>query len=298
MDNLEVLSSYLLIDNGKLFYDIINKIPIQEHYFQNLRMNYENMILSDHTPVRLPKKLSGLKFDIISYNILNSNDKSVIDIFTRDLLSQIFIGRDWRGMKPIQQNIFEVFQSLEEFKNEQLVNFIKKYPNSVFLFQEVSSRCLSFLKEHLSKEFHIFDTKVDDKIKAGPKVYSKDEKRVTLVPKSIMTNNRNNKNELNTLRGNVDNIKNMLTVKIGDTLIVNLHNHWKLGQTNIRYLVEQVINKRNVSKIIMMGDFNNSKENIEKQIGDFKVIGTYEQTFLGNINCSSHLDNAIIIEKN
>ena len=168
---------------------------------------------------------------------------------------------------------------------------------TVFLFQEVSSRTLSFIKEHLSNKFFIFDTKQNDKVKAGPRIFEKDEKRVTLIPKTFMTNNRN-KNELNTLN-NVDNIKNMLAVKVGDVLVVNLHNHWKFGQNNIRYLISQVMGKRNISKVIIMGDFNNSKENIERQIGDerIKVLGTYEDTFLGHINCSSKLDNAVIIEK-
>jgi len=44
-ETLEVLRNYLLIDNGKLFFNVKNNLPIQEDYFNNLKMNYENMIL-------------------------------------------------------------------------------------------------------------------------------------------------------------------------------------------------------------------------------------------------------------
>lgn len=101
--------------------------------------------------------------------------------------------------------------------------------------------------------------------KINKKIFTKNEGRMTLVPKSIEVI----KEEIIDLVPNqlqqYNSVKKALYLIINNILLCNLHYHYKLPIAEIETFINNLISaNKDVDKFILIGDINNSAEEIEK----------------------------------
>lgn len=295
--------------------------------------NIENN-LSDHSCVKLPKENSLLERDIISFNILNTDDINVINILTREhIFSDNYKNnkQNWSKNKSdimdkdINNIINEILQeNLNKIDRlEKIRNLcIKDYDiiNMPFIcFQEVSVNMYNNLKilfDETHNSYYSIKTtennnslnkiRIPENSRGPEKIFTKNEGRMTLVPKSIEVI----KDEIIDLVPNqlqqYNSVKKALYLIINNILLCNLHYHYKLPIAEIETFINNLISSnKDADKFIIIGDINNSAEELEKILEKPDFLSDYgyvlfrpiKDTFIDSLNGSKRLDNAILIEK-
>jgi exonuclease III len=272
--------------------------------------------LSDHAPILVTFPL----FDVLSWNVLNGDDKPALIFTLKNFQQYKDIGINPDGFKeitPFYDSNNDRWMNILSF----LIDQTKTEKPVVICLQEVGPRMLQFLYQSYpfveTHNMYVSDSDVVNfPFNGGMKFIIKLEFRVTFIPKIIDTDpyflskrvyvgsdyeGVVTKDSL--IERNIG-YKSALVTKIGDIYLVNLHLNWVSTTQNFIDL----LNSLPEGKIIIVGDFN--RELREKEGDDPKIVEERElikliiergfsihipegRTFIGKLNNSATLDQVI-----
>lgn len=254
----------------------INVIPDTMYDINNL--DDLSKPLSDHSLIRVEFK----KFIIYSYNILNGSDKGVasktIKHFIKDKLdSKKRLTRKYKSIL-YNYNTERIRKICDKLLN---LSYKEKKP-CIFFLQEVSSKMeLEVRSKFSNSNYDIYSTD-NDFVSTNSNVLFKDEKRLTIIPKSVIVTNL--------IKINVYNIgqaykTQLLTQILIDDIhynICNVHIHFK---TLFSQLIDFLNELMPYPNLIIIGDFNTSLSGSElnnffQNESNLKILEPDKATFV------------------
>ena len=321
-DNFEFLDSDDIVI--KKFYN-----DCYQHFIEQLTIQINNGKISDHSAISYTID----EINILSINLLDDTYNILIMLLANDF-------KNYEDIKDIYiLSITKAFNDLRELRMKKILDLIKNN-TEIICFQEVNLKMLKILEEELNKEGfnnYVKNIKVDRYIRKG-KEKTRDQYRVIFY--------KNNQQQI--ISGEFDfTEKGQVFIIYKNILISSIHITWKLslygnnidGESNlkinspelanfIRNLIEfskqikdinkikqiKDINKilhnnMNFNKILLIGDTNNSANNLKQAIENKKDIipldkveniiihetNDDKETFFVELNGTKKPDNAIEI---
>ena len=255
--------------------------------------NFEDLSkpLSDHSLIRVEFK----KFIIYSYNILNGSDigatlKTIKHFIKENLDNKKRLTRKYKAAL-LDYNIERTGQICDKLLK---LSHIEKKP-CIFFLQEVSSEMELKVRSKFSGNYEIYTTD-NDFVSTNSNVLFKDEKRLSIIPKSIFVEN--------VIKIDVYNIgqafkTQLLTQVLIDGIqynICNVHIHFK---TLFSQLIDFLNELMPYPNLIIVGDFNtdlscDELNNFFKNESNLKTLQPDKPTFVDKMGFENSEKSYII----
>ena len=294
---LEIISDYFNLN-------FLKKPNNLDSFRDGILQEYSNNHFSDHSMVFLKPQVSNIPFNIISLNMLNSEDVGALKMLIKDIIKNKEIPTD-STKNTFSSKVIEVFKSTQENRIDIILNHILTFSDVIICLQEVGQDMLKIIKTKLNKTHNIFTNDTLETVNINGNTKTKVEYRLVCVPKKIKIDIKFEQKII------YPKFNTGVISKSEDFLICSIHMHWKIDLSipenikNFSNFINRLISKANkysIKKIIIIGDFNNSPNNIENAMKTilypllYNVIAPNNFTFIDKINNSQILDNCIIIQ--
>lgn len=292
---------------------LVNAVKMFE---KHLTLEFENNKLSDHGMIQY----NTSDINVISFNLLDDKYTFMHMLYINIPTKKIPI---WHFIDVYAWAFSIAFNNLRELRIRKTIELMEKYNPDVICFQEINLNMLGVLKKHLNTiNFDNYAiNKTMDQYMYKKEVKWRDQYRVVFYKSSNIKLDNNihqyvSGEILFTGKGQCFIIHN-------NTMVVSLHISWKLnlygkdreGKSNMENNYKQmgeflkeiknIVDRLNIfaiNRIIIIGDTNNTMENLKKSIElnekIFENINVYESmepTTKYILNGGNKIDNVIEI---
>mgnify|MGYP006419526413 CR=1 FL=1 len=303
--NLQLLTLQFIKSNK----DVIIE-NYQRAFVEILQYFYSNNSYSDHSGVLMDTPISELPNNIISFNLLDIEDFGITMMIVKNMISNdVYQSLNKKVLRELHSTInralFNAFQELFDFRAEQILEKCMSFRNDhlpILCLQEVGPRMLAFLNSRLTQDYNVYNNTTLDQFNFKGLVQEREQYRSIFIPKNISVRD-SGEMELKNKNNPYIIFENYLLTSLHMHYSINLGDESKHAEFNdfISRLIAIAMEKE-VNKLILIGDFNNSRELIQNCINtlatsqvSINVIPPINSTFFIELNASDRLDNAIII---
>ena len=304
-----------------LWKNLENKASVTTSLFQLLFIKIDQLIKE------FKKQFNDKKISDHSIIFHTVNDIKVVSVNLLDdtygILAMMYFTFKFQNIKKIY--ILALTIALDILRNERMLKTIEIITNlapDIICFQELNSKMLQILETELSNiDFRHVKNNTLDTVKFNKSTYKREQYRCIFYKSSKV---ELVKNIFNILSGEIEFFNKSYPILVyKNVMFISVHFLWRFNLNNKKKeLVSEIANQLNeflsnlikvanevakkynnfkITKIVLIGDTNNTLANLQKAINNgplktnTQVYGSDKNTFYTDLNGGRNLDNIIEI---